>query len=88
MASLLDKVNAQEKKEVKTPSRKKKASSPAKKIAAGTSRKDKMISAKVNSDVYTDFTRINQAYGISNNSALNMLIKEYVLSKKSVLEDD
>lgn len=47
----------------------------------------KMISAKVNEAVYAQFTQINKAYGMSNNSAINMLISNYVLEKKDILED-
>ena len=40
--------------------------------------KDKQISAKVNMKIYSAFTTINKLQGISNNSALNMLITKYV----------
>lgn len=39
---------------------------------------NKMISASVNAGNYAEFTRINKAKGMSNNSALNMLIADYV----------
>lgn len=50
--------------------------------------KNKQISAKVNSDTYALFTDINRVIGLSNNSALNMMIKEYVQNKKYLLEEE
>lgn len=50
--------------------------------------KDKQISAKVNMKIYDAFTKINKLQGISNNSALNMLITKYVRENKEILEDD
>lgn len=50
--------------------------SVVKKLAA--EKKNKMISASVNVENYAEFTRINKAKGMSNNSALNMLIADYV----------
>lgn len=58
---------------------------PVKKIANSTG-KNKMISAKVNDQLYSTFTEINKAYGVSNNSALNMLIATYVKEKRDILE--
>lgn len=55
---------------------------------ADNSGKDKQISAKVNLKVYGLFTQINKAQGISNNSALNMLISRYVRENKGILDDD
>ena len=52
-----------------------------------SSGKDKQISAKVNSETYAAFTEINRALGMSNNSALNMIIADYVREKRYVLED-
>ena len=37
-----------------------------------------MISASVNAENYDNFTKINKARGMSNNSALNMLIADYI----------
>ena len=51
--------------------------SAVKKIAK-KEKENKMISASVNAENYAAFTRINKAKGMSNNSALNMLIAEYV----------
>ena len=50
--------------------------------------KDKQISAKVNMKIYSAFTTINKLQGISNNSALNMLITKYVRENKEILEED
>ena len=50
--------------------------------------KDKQISAKANMKIYDAFTKINKLQGISNNSALNMLITKYVRENKEILEDE
>lgn len=78
MGDLLEKAKAKEKieKEIKVH--------PIKKMTS--TGKNKMISAKVNDQLYAQFTEINKAYGISNNSALNMLIATYVKDKKDILE--
>lgn len=55
---------------------------------AYNSGKDKQISAKVNEKVYGLFTQINKAQGISNNSALNMIISRYVRENKGILDED
>ncbi len=49
--------------------------------------KNKQISAKVNKNMYDDFTMINTLQGLSNNSALNMLIAKYVRENKNILEN-
>ncbi len=78
MGDLFEKVQAKEKieNEVKVH--------PVKKMISNG--KNKMISAKVNDQLYAQFTEINKAYGISNNSALNMLIATYVKEKKDILD--
>ena len=48
--------------------------------------KDKQISAKVNKNMYEKFTMINQAQGLSNNSALNMIIIKYVRENEDILK--
>ncbi len=50
--------------------------------------KDKQISAKVNGNVYAMFSAINKAQGLSNNSALNMIITKYVRENKGILDED
>lgn len=49
-------------------------------------KKDKVITAKVYPETWADFTAINKAQGMTNNSVINMLISEYVRSKKEILE--
>lgn len=78
MGDLFEKVQAKEKIENETKIH------PVKKMAS--TGKNKMISAKVNDQLYAQFTEINKAYGISNNSALNMLIATYVKDKKDILD--
>ena len=86
MASLLEKVGAQEKAEVKKEKPPKRAA--VNKIASSTDRaKDKQISAKVNTRTYEEFTMINKAQGLSNNSALNMIINRYVRENRGILEE-
>ena len=46
------------------------------------------ISAKVNMKMYSAFTTINKRQGVSNNSAINMLIANYVRENRDILEDD
>ena len=58
------------------------------KITSHDGAKDKPISAKVNSNMYALFTAINRESGLSNNSALNMLISEYVREKKYLLNEE
>lgn len=90
MPSLLDKVNAQEAKQEKklnklpTPTPKREAA--VNQIAHNSSQKDKQISAKVNEEVYKMFTQINKAQGLSNNSALNMILNKYVRDNKGLLD--
>ena len=84
MASLLDKVNAQETAKKPKTSEKKKAVSQ---IALSGNVKNKQISAKVNGELYAAFTRINRAQGITNNSALNMIMSKYVRDNKILLEE-
>ena len=82
MSSLFDKVT--EKEEQKTPKAEKKA---VKKIAKNNI-KDKVVSAKFNSDVYMRFAEINKAMGITNNSALNMILAKYVKEHSDWLENE
>ena len=50
--------------------------------AVSTPKKDKVITAKVYPKTWADFTAINKAQGMTNNSVINMLISEYVRNKK------
>lgn len=90
MPSLLDKVNAQEanqeKKTNKLPAPTPKKEPAVKQITHNTSQKDKQISAKVNEEIYKMFTQINKAQGLSNNSALNMILNKYVRDNKGLLD--
>ena len=49
-------------------------------------KKDKMISVKVNSTTYEQFSQINKALGMSNNSCINQMISKYVLDNKNIIE--
>ena len=86
MASrLLDKVQQEEQESTTVPKLKPKKSAVGQ-IASSDSSKDQQISAKVNSGVYAEFTAINKAQGLSNNSALNMIINRYVRENRGILE--
>lgn len=61
---------------------------PIDQIISKDGAKDKQISAKVNMKMYSAFTTINKAQGISNNSALNMLIAKYVRENRVILEEN
>ena len=49
-------------------------------------KKDKVVTAKVYPETWADFTAINRAQGMTNNSVINMLISEYIRNKKEILE--
>lgn len=91
---LLDKVKRQEAQENQAADENKIGAPRAKKnralhnISSKGSSKDKQISAKVNSGMYAMFSQINEAQGLSNNSALNMIISKYVRENKGILEGD
>lgn len=61
---------------------------PVEQIISKDGAKDKQISAKVNMKMYSAFTTINKAQGISNNSALNMLIAKYVRENREILIEE
>ena len=98
MPSLLDKVTEQEAKN-KDRDKKKRKESVASQIAKNEGvnevrkeqqllgQKDKQISAKVNEVSYDLFTQINKKQGLSNNSALNMLINKYNRENKGILDE-
>lgn len=54
--------------------------------AESAPKKNKVITAKVYPDTWASFTAINRAQGMTNNSVINMLISEYVRTKKDILE--
>lgn len=61
---------------------------PVEKIISKDGAKDKQISAKVNMKMYNAFTTINKTQGVSNNSALNMLIAKYVRENRFILDEE
>ena len=87
---LLDTVQEQEAKEAeeKKAKEKKDARKPIEKIISKNGAKDKQISAKVNMKMYNEFTEINKMQGLSNNSALNMIMAKYIRENKGLLEGD
>ncbi len=87
MASLLDKVNQQEAEQENVKIEKKKKVSAVKKIAENDGMKDKQISAKINEQSWAAFTKINKAQGLSNNSAINMIINKYIRENKGLLDE-
>lgn len=87
MASLLDQVNEQEANLENVKIEKKKRASAVSKIAINDGAKDKQVSAKVSAQAWESFTRINKAQGLSNNSALNMIINKYIRENKGIIED-
>ena len=83
-SSLKDKVKREERESAEKDTKPKR--SAVGQISSSDSSKDKQISAKVNSGVYAEFTAINKAQGLSNNSALNMIINRYVRENRGILE--
>ena len=55
-------------------------------LAKKSNGKDKPISARVNGTTYTNFKKICEARGLTSNAALNMLISDFVLENKHILE--
>ena len=89
---LIDTLQEEELQEVKEEQEKENSNAtkkaPVERIISRDGAKDKQISAKVNMKIYSAFTTINRLQGISNNSALNMLITKYVRENKEILEED
>lgn len=88
MGKLLDNVEAKELLENNRQEKVKKKSVTSDIASNNNGSKDKQISAKVNERMYGLFTQINKAQGISNNSALNMVISRYVRENKSILKEE
>ncbi len=95
MASLFDKVSEQEAKNQANQSKKlytqfsnqvEKNEHAVNKITHISTRKNKMVSLKINDEVYKEFTEINKRQGFSNNSITNMLINQYVRDHKELLD--
>lgn len=93
---LIDKVKKQEKQENDDADRtlkgdvggsRKNRNSALRNISSSDGFKDKQISAKVNGNMYATFSAINRAQGISNNSALNMIMSRYVRENKGILDE-
>lgn len=86
---LLEQVESREKEEFEDKVREEKKiekKSTVDQIISDDGSKNKQISAKVNGNIYEAFTMINRLQGLSNNSALNMLIAKYVRENKEILE--
>lgn len=58
----------------------------AAKILASHSTKDKRVSVRMNSSTYDQFALINSKLGTSNGSVINMLVAEYIMKYKELLE--
>lgn len=85
---LIDTIQEQENLEEQEVDRKSETRKPVEQIIPKDGMKDKQISAKVNMKMYNAFTTINKAQGISNNSALNMLIAKYVRENRVILDEE
>lgn len=57
------------------------------KVIAGSENKDKGFSVKTTPSTFDKFSRINQYYGMSNNSVINMLITKYIQDNKHILDE-
>ena len=55
-------------------------------IVKKPSGKDRPISARVNGTTYTNFKKICEARGITSNACINMLISDFVIANKHILE--
>ena len=91
-ARLIDTLQEEELQEIKEEQEKETSSvvkkAPVDPIISKDGAKDKQIFAKVNMKMYSAFTTINKAQGISNNSALNMLIAKYVRENRVILDEE
>ena len=81
----VNKINSQEEQELNK-------SKQVVKAIAGRGRKKqaeerKVLPTYIPVNTYEQFDEINKAYGISNNAAINMLIRDYITSKKGVLDN-
>ena len=87
---LIDSLQEEELNEEKVQQKEKNSivKKPVEQIISKDGAKDKQISAKVNMKMYNAFTTINKAQGISNNSALNMLIAKYVRENRVILDEE
>lgn len=81
----VDKLNSQEEQELNK-------SKQVVKAIAGRGRKKqteerKILPTYIPVSMFEQFDEINRAYGISNNAAVNMLIRDYITLKKGVLDN-
>jgi len=81
----VDKLNSQEEQELNK-------SKQVVKAITGRGRKKqteerKILPTYIPVSMFEQFDEINRAYGISNNAAINMLIRDYITSKKGVLDN-
>lgn len=83
MASLFDKVQQNENQKETGH----KDNTAVKKITKNV-KKDKTVSAKFNGEIYNRFTEINKAQGITNNSALNMILTKYVRENSDLIDEE
>lgn len=98
MARLLDTIDEKEKAELEKKAKEENSQNGDKgktkkrptvtQIIPREGRKDKTISAKVNSAMYNVFTDICKVQGLSNNSCLNMILSDYVREKKYLLDEE
>lgn len=56
------------------------------KIVSGE-QKDKGFSVKTTPTIFSKFTKINQYYGMSNNSVVNQLIVKYIRENQGILDE-
>ncbi len=72
-------------------SEKEKSSKVVKKIVGkGEKKKNeerKTLPTYIPLSLYEKFSAINEAYGISNNAAINILIRDYVSEKQGILDN-
>lgn len=68
-----------------------KAEKIVKKMAGKSGKKPaeerKVLPTYIPMSMFEKFSAINDAYGISNNAAINMLIRDYVTEKQGVLDN-
>ncbi len=58
------------------------------KIATKPKSRDMTISARVNGETYAKFKDICEARGLTRNGCINMLIADFVIANKALLEDE
>lgn len=66
---------------------KKNEPSAASKILASHSTKDKRVYARVNDTTFEQFSTITSKLGTNNSSAINVMIAEYIMKYKELLDD-